>query len=165
LGPAPRVTVLGLGNTLLSDEGVGVHVVTSLQARVGQVAGLEMIDGGTLGMHLLAVVEESTHLIVVDALRSGVPPGTVTVLEGEEALAWESAAFTAHDFALPSVLAMARLRGWAPQAVAVVGIEPLSFAVGLSLTPDVQQAVAVAAGRVLDLLRRWGRPVTAKPAG
>ncbi|MHB0875829.1 MAG: HyaD/HybD family hydrogenase maturation endopeptidase [Anaerolineae bacterium] len=148
--------MLGLGNLLLSDEGLGVHAVRRLQPLLQGIAGVSLVDGGTLGLELLSVIEETTHLIAVDALLSGRPPGSVTILRDQEALRWETASFSAHDFGLPSVLGVARLRGWEPREVAVVGVEPATMQVGVSLSPAVGAAVESVVASVVDLLRQWG---------
>ena len=80
---APRVLVLGIGNILLSDEGVGVHVINRLQETFTIPDGVEVIDGGTMGLDLVAYIEGKTHVFVVDAIcADGQAPGTIRPLEG-----------------------------------------------------------------------------------
>lgn len=79
-----NVLVLGVGNILLSDEGIGVRVVEALQQRYRVPEGVEMVDGGTCGMDLLDLIAGRDHLILVDAVATGGPPGTVVRLEGDE---------------------------------------------------------------------------------
>jgi len=76
--------ILGIGNNLLTDEGVGVHVVRYLEEHHGDVAGVTFLDGGTLSFTLAEPIAEHDNLIVVDAARFGEPPGTVRCLEGAE---------------------------------------------------------------------------------
>ena len=154
--PPPDALVLGVGNVLLSDEGVGVHVANRLAPLLEGVVRVTVVDGGTLGLELLGPIEDASHLIVVDSLRSGRPAGTVTVLLDREATEWATGQATAHDLGLPSVFALARLRGWQPARAAVVGVEPRSLEAGLSLTPEVARGADEAVEAVLQLLREWG---------
>ena len=73
--------VLGLGNTLNRDEGMGVHALKPLADRLGDQPGVEILDGGTLGLNLLPIVEQCSHLLVLDAINAGKAPGTVIELE------------------------------------------------------------------------------------
>jgi len=161
LSGAVSTLVLGIGNVLLSDEGVGVHVATRLELLLAGVPGLTVLDGGTLGLELLGPVEDAEQLIVVDCMRAAKPPGTVTTLLGRAATEWTTGRATAHDLGLPSVFALAQLRGWQPIRVAVVGVEPECLEAGLSLSVPVERGVQTAVEQVLDLLHRWG--VLAQP--
>ena len=157
--PSPTILVLGVGNLLLGDEGVGVHVAARLAPLLEGVPGVRVLDGGTLGLELLGPIEEADHLVVVDCLRSGLPGGTVSTLLDEEATSWATGVVTAHDLSLPSVFALARLRGWQPARAAVVGVEPVRVEVGLELSPEVERAVEEAVQRVLALVEEWrGEP-------
>lgn len=151
----PSVLVLGVGNLLLSDEGVGVHVAARLVPVLKGTPGVTVMDGGTLGLELLGPIEDSDHLVVVDSLRSGRPGGSVTTLLGEEATSWTTGRETAHDLGLPSVFALAHLRGWRPLRVAVIGVEPVCLDPGLELSPEVEQGAEEAGRRVLALLHEW----------
>lgn len=151
-----RALVLGVGNLLLSDEGVGVHVVARLTPILEGVPGVTVLDGGTLGLELLGPIEEADHLVVVDCLRSGLPRGTVTTLLGQDATAWTTERVTAHDLGLPSVFSLARLRGWRASRVALVGVEPANLRPGVELSPEVEAGAEEAARQVLALLQEWG---------
>ena len=155
--------VLGIGNVLLADEGVGVHVATLLEGRLAGVPGLSVLDGGTLGLELLGPIEDAQQLIVVDCMRAGRAAGSVTVLRDREATEWTTGRVTAHDLGLPSVFALAQLRGWQPRRVAVVGVEPDRLEPSLSLSPPVERGALEAAEQVVDLLRQW-EVLSPKPA-
>ena len=94
-GRPPRTVVLGLGNILLGDEGVGVRVVEELE-RSGGLPGVELVDGGTAGFSLLSYFDGAALVVVVDAAADGAPPGTVTLTRPEVSGTYP-AALTPHD--------------------------------------------------------------------
>ncbi len=152
---AAGTLILGLGNLLLSDEGIGVHVAHRLQAELGDSEDPLVVDGGTTGLRLLPMLEDAASVIVIDAMNADEAPGTVMLLTGPEAERWQVEAVTVHDLGLPSLFGVARLRGWSPQRLAVIGVQPASLEVGLSLSPAVEGAVAEVVRLVLDLLAQW----------
>jgi len=147
--------ILGVGNTLLRDDGAGVHVVTQLK-EAGVDGGVRVLDAGTLGFALLPEVQDCTALIVVDAARDGLAPGAVTVREGAAMDAFVCRrGRSVHDVGVADLLAMARLSGRLPARRALVGIEPAAVEWGVACTPAVAEALPVAAARVRELLARW----------
>ncbi len=156
---AAQTLVLGLGNILLTDDGVGVHVVRALgalqQERVIDPA-IALCDGGTIGLALLSEVEISVALIAVDATEMHAPPGTVRAFVGPEMdaqLAGQKS--TAHEVALADLMMAANLAGRAPLRRALVGIQPGTTGWGLAPTEAVEAAIPVACRTVLSLLERW----------
>lgn len=147
--------VLGLGNILLRDEGVGVHVARHLLAELPPTPGLTVLDGGTLGLELLPYIEAADHLLVLDSARLGKPPGSVSLLRGAEAEAMAQGGASAHELALPNVLVLARLRGRSPEEVAIVAVEPAQIETGLDLSPQVAAAVEPAAALAKQVLLEW----------
>lgn len=141
--------VLGLGNILLSDEGVGVRAVEALVEQVPLPPDVEVLDGGTSGMDLLDQIAGRARLIVVDAVRTGRPPASVVRLAGDEVPAFFSAKLSPHQLGLSDVLAVLRLMDAAPAEITVIGVEPVSLDLGLDLSP----AVAASLAEVLALLR------------
>jgi hydrogenase maturation protease len=139
--------VLGLGNLLLRDEGVGVHVVRALQA-ADLPAGVELCDGGTLGLGLLDALAERERVIVIDAI-AGWPPGTVVRLTGEQLAPTADRKLSAHELGLYETLATARQLGIAPRAVVILGISPHDLRMGLELSPEVAALVP----RLVELVR------------
>lgn len=139
--------VLGIGNILLSDEGVGVRVVEALAARGGWPDEIELIDGGTCGMEMLDQLEELALLVVVDCVRGGRPPGTPVVLRGDAVPVFFRTKLSPHQIGLADVLASLELTGRAPGETVIVGIEPESLALGMELTP----AVAARLPELVDL--------------
>ena len=148
--------VLGVGNTLLRDDGAGVHVAMQLKATGVESEAVRVLDAGTLGFALLPAVQTCAALIVVDAAREGLPAGSVTVREGPAMDAFVCRrGRTVHDVGVADLLAMARLSGCLPARRALVGIEPAAVEWGVECTPAVASAVPLAATRVRELLAQW----------
>jgi len=165
--PKPRL-ILGVGNILLRDEGVGVHVVQAIEAQVaaGDLAlpeGVEVVDGGTLGLDLVDLMENRRKVVVVDAVEADAAPATVLrftaedlarLRQGEAPLRRGEARRQAADLSLHQVglfeaLAMARYLGRAPQEVIIFGIVPKDMSPGLELSAEVAAVVPEVIRRVL----------------
>jgi len=143
-----RTLILGLGNLLLGDEGVGVHAVRALAA-AGLPANVAALDVGTALLDALADLEIADRLIVVDAMRAGGPPGTVYRLD-DGALARNGCIASLHGFDLPRVLALTRRRAAPP--VVVFGVEPELLDWSLELSPCVAGSVPALLRAVRDAL-------------
>jgi hydrogenase maturation protease len=150
------VAVVGLGNLILSDDGVGVHVVQGLIEAFRFPEGVVVIDGGTSAIDLLDQLIEAEHLIFVDAARTGGTPGHVVELEGARLPAWFRQRMSPHQVGLADLLATLTLMDHAPKSVTLIGIEPQSMELGTELTPAVQAAAAEAAAMVLAKLSALG---------
>jgi hydrogenase maturation protease len=157
-----KTLVLGLGNTLLSDEGVGVRVVEQLQARYRFAGDVEILDGGTLGLDLLPYVEKADRLLVVDAVEMGADPGTLVRLEGDEIPSVLGPKLSPHQVGFADLLDAARLTDCLPQERVLWGCQPTSLKVGLSLSPAVEAQVELLVESVLTELLRWGVSPTGK---
>ena len=152
---AGDILVLGIGNILLQDEGVGVRVARALADAAtldgGELPpGTRVVDGGTLGLDLLPQLAGARALIAIDAAELGLAPGETTILRGADGRAATAMAHSAHDVGLAELLGTARLAGCLPPVVTIVGIQAGCIAPGLDLTPPVAAAVA----RAVDLVRR-----------
>ena len=153
-----RVLVLGAGNILLSDEGIGVRVVEALQQRYRFPEEVEVLDGGTCGMDLLDVIAGRDHLILVDAVDTGSPPGTVVRLGDDQIPAVFRTRSSPHQLGLQEVLALLRLLDAAPARVTVIGVQPASLDIGLELTPRIAQRLDGLVEMVADELAAIGLP-------
>lgn len=131
------VLVLGAGNILLSDEGVGVRVVETFEKRYPVAPGVELLDAGTAGMDLLDVIAGREHLIIVDAVNTGSPPGTLVRLADQEVPAAFRTKSSPHQIGLADVLAALTLTGEVPSRVTVIGIQPEYMDLGLELSPTI----------------------------
>jgi hydrogenase maturation protease len=136
-----RVVVLGIGNTILSDEGVGVHAAEALQAAHELPDYVEVIDGGTAGMELLGPLSGVDLLVVLDAVKTGRPPATVVKLAGSEVPAFFRSKLSPHQVSICDVLAALEFSGDKPKDLVLIGVEPESLDLGLSLTPAVAARV------------------------
>ncbi len=147
-----RTYVVGFGNLLMSDDGVGIRVVEEL-ANDKLPAGVTAIDGGVSSLEVLGSLLAASRIIIVDALTGGGEPGTVYRLAPADLGPAEPAAgFSLHDFSLPQTLALLAARAALPPMV-IYGIEPAELAMGLVLTPEV--AAAAARVRKLILAELW----------
>jgi hydrogenase maturation protease len=132
------IVVLGVGNILLKDEGVGVRVVELLQSRYRFPEHVKVVDGGTQGLWLMATIQQAHHLIVVDAVLGGREPGALYRLQRDDLPKGLRAKQSAHDSDLIESLNLCALLGEGPHNVVVLGIEPADIQpYGLELTPPV----------------------------
>jgi hydrogenase maturation protease len=136
----PPVLVLGLGNPLLRDEGVGVHVAAAL-AEAGLPPSVEVVDGGTLGLDLADVIGGRRLVVVVDACAGPWAPGTVLRLGPDELQDSAGAEISAHGPALPEALRLARFLGDPPDEVVVLAVVPADTGWGEELTPRIGRLV------------------------
>ncbi len=148
--------VLGIGNTLLSDEGVGVRMLAYLQDNYPDLAHVDYLDGGTLSFTLAAWIEEADNLVVIDAAQLDAVPGTVKVFEGEamDRFAGRTKR-SVHEVSLGDLLAIAHLTDAIPQQRALVAIQPEEIDWGSRLSDGVDRALPAAAARVAGLVHRW----------
>lgn len=147
--PAP-VLVMGLGNILMEDEGVGVAVIEKLRERYRLPDTVELLDGGTSGMALLDDLRLRQRLIVVDAVRTGRPAGTIVVLKGEQVPAFFRSKISPHQLALSDVLAVLTLTDEVPPDITVIGIEPDSLTTHLGLSKVVAASLDALTRRVVE---------------
>ncbi len=156
--PADReVLVIGLGNILLGDDGIGVHVVRQLAANPGKAPGLRPLDGGTLGFRLMDVFAHSDAILLVDAAELGEPPGAVRLLE-RDALnrhVRRAGRVSAHEAGLVDLLTLARLEGHSPSHLALLGIQPERIDWGETLSVPLSHALPVACQVAVDTVLRW----------
>lgn len=160
-----KIVVLGVGNTLLQDEGVGVRAVEVLQQRYALPSEVAVVDGGTAGMELLECLEDLDHLIIVDCVRVGQPPGTVIRRVDDEVPQFFRTKISPHQIGVSDVLAALQLRGRFPQRLALVGIQPESLETGVELTPRIAATLPTVLVAVLEELRRAGVAVAPKEQG
>ena len=150
------ILVLGLGNTIMTDDGFGVKVVTTLSSRYNFQGQVKLIDGGTLGLDLLPELEELDSLLIIDALDMRAKPGGIFRLEGEEVPRAFASKLSVHQMGLQDLLAVAEFQGHAPRNLVVWGVQPECIEMGTELTAAVEQTVEPVVEKVLEELRGWG---------
>ncbi|TCV80097.1 HyaD/HybD family hydrogenase maturation endopeptidase [Sulfurirhabdus autotrophica] len=149
--------VLGIGNTLLSDEGVGVHVISQLQALGNLPDNVTLMDGGTLSFILAGSIEDAENLIVIDAADLQCAPGTVQTFIGEDMDRFLGAnrKFSVHEVGLLDLMAVAHLAGHLPVRRALIGIQPHLLDWGDAPSPAVAAAIPQACNMALNLIGEW----------
>ncbi len=140
-----RVLILGIGNTLLTDEAVGVRVVEALQDAYDLPPEVQAVDAGTSSMDMLDVIADVDLLIVVDAVKTGKSLGTIVRLSGDEVPVFFRKKLSPHQVGLSDVLASLEFAGCRPKDIVVIGVEAENFELGLEMTP-------VIAARVVDMM-------------
>jgi hydrogenase maturation protease len=152
-----KTVVLGIGNILLGDEGVGVQAARYLQAEYPELQNVEVLDGGTLSFTLAGPIETANWLIVVDAAELQSAPGTVRLYEGSEMdrFVMGKKKSSVHEVSLADLLVVAHLTGHVPRRRALIGIQPGIIDWSDSLTEPVKQAIPIACEHALTLMAKW----------
>jgi hydrogenase maturation protease len=155
------ITVMGIGNILLQDEGFGVRVIEELQRRYRFPDEVQVLDGGTLGLDLLRFVTGTTKLLVVDAINGGGSPGTYYRFAGAEVKAYFEEKVSLHELGIKDVLTALEILDQPVGEVVVLGVEPAVLELGLELTPVIAAEVDKVIAAVIAELARWNVEVTA----
>ena len=151
-----RIVVLGVGNVLLSDEGVGPQVIGELDQGFEFPPQTMLIDGGTSAMELLDDMAKADLLLIVDAVHSGQEPGSVIKLTGEQVPRFFTTKLSPHQVGISDVLATLSLTGETPAETIIIGVEPASLRMGMQLSPVVVAAIPLVIDELFDELRRRG---------
>lgn len=152
-----RITILGVGNILLRDEGVGVRVIEELKKCYAFPENVSLVDGGTQGLWLLATIQESDHLIVIDAVLGGGEPGSLYRLERADLPKGLRFKQSAHDSDLVEALNLCALLENGPKSVVVIGVEPLDITpFGLELSREIESQVDNLVERVINEVQKLG---------
>lgn len=150
-----RAVVLGIGNTILTDEAAGVRAVELLEQAYQVPANVQVIDGGTSGMEMIEDLSNLDFLIVIDVVKTGAAPGTVVKIAGDEIPVFFRHKLSPHQIGLPDVLASLELLDSMPKEIVVLGVEPISLALGMEMTATVAEKVPLLVDRaVAELLAR-----------
>lgn len=158
-----RLIVLGLGNLLNHDEGLGVHALNALQAYFRRnprkyvvEPTLEFLDGGVLGLNLLPLVEEASHLLVLDAVNANKSPGEVIELKRDEIPMYSGIKLSDHQITFQEVLGLASFRGNLPGQLHLIGIQPEDISIGVGLSRVVSEKLDWMIECSVRILRAWG---------
>ena len=136
-----RAVVLGIGNTILTDEAAGVRAVEAFEHTYKIPENVQVIDGGTSGMEMIEDLSNLDFLIVIDVVKTGAAPGTVVKIAGDEIPVFFRSKLSPHQIALPDVLASLELLDTMPKEIIVLGVEPISLELGMEMTPTVAEKV------------------------
>ena len=150
-----RKVVLGLGNILNKDEGLGVQALKLLDAQLGEQSEFELLDGGVLGLNLLMIVEECGHLLILDAVNVGKPAGTVVELTKEQIPLFSGIQLSQHQITFQEVLGLAKIRGYFPEYLHLIGIQPEDISTGLDLSQIIESSLPDVVSRALIVLDSW----------
>ena len=147
-----ETVVLGIGNILLSDEGLGVRLVEELQKRGKLPPCVKLLDGGTLGFALLPHLDGVRRLIVLDAVRGGKKPGECYEFGKAEIEAYFQAKLSLHQLGIKEVFAALELMGRPIEEITIIGMEPLTLEVGIELSRAVRKNFNRIVERVEEIL-------------
>jgi hydrogenase maturation protease len=153
---AAKTVVVGIGNLIRTDDGFGLHALERLQRDARVPTGVTFIDGGTYGLELLTYISDSTHLLLLDAIDVGEPPGTVVRMANEELRGLPGAA-SVHQVGLADLLATLPLVSTTPREIVLLGVAPLSTDWGTELTAPVAAALDGLVEEAIAQLVRWAQ--------
>lgn len=147
-----KIVVLGVGNLLLSDEGIGVHVVNKLM-KMALPPEVEVIEGGVYGLGLMNVVTRTERLIVIDAVKGGGPPGSIYRFGIEDLTTTPDAyKMSVHEIGILELIRLSQLVGQTPKTT-IIGVEPKSLKMGMELSPEIEAKVPRIIELILDELK------------
>lgn len=157
-----RRMVMGLGNTLNKDEGLGVYALKALETYLKEnmkeslPSDLEFVDGGVLGLNLLPWVEECSHLLVLDAINARKEPGTLIELKRDEIPLYTGIKMSDHQITFQEVLGLASFRGKLPEHLHMIGIQPEDISIGVDVSACVTATMPEVQKRAVKVLVEWG---------
>jgi hydrogenase maturation protease len=158
-----QILILGLGNLLLQDEGLGIRTLHRLREEYFWPDNVILIDGGVMGLDLLPYFETADAVIIIDAVRSGKPPGSLVCLTNKEIPSAIAVKYSVHQVGLQETLAMAQLRDTFPNQLVLWGIEPEKIALGMRLSSKIAAQIPLLQHAVLDELASLGIEPKEKP--
>ena len=153
----PASTLLiGLGNLILGDEGVGVHAMRRLEAEYAFAPAVELVDGGTSGLDLLPLLRGRQRLLLIDALAADAPPGTIRVIRNQEIRSALTEKVSLHHLGIADLLALAELVGCAPPEIVLIGVVPERLEMGLGLSHRLRARLPEIIDTTRAVLGEWG---------
>lgn len=155
-----RFLILALGNPILQDEGLGLQVLERLQTNYCWPDHVTLMDGGVMGLEILPYLETADSVLVIDAVSTGDPPGTLVRLEGEEIPAIMTLKMSVHQIGFQETLAMSKFRGTLPERLVLWGLVPERVELGVELSPLIAGRIDPLVDAVVDEIRRWDSEMT-----
>ncbi|TYZ26873.1 HyaD/HybD family hydrogenase maturation endopeptidase [Selenomonas caprae] len=150
------VTILGVGNVILRDEGFGVRVAEYLDAHYEFPENVQIVDGGTLGIELTQYVTGTNKLLVIDSINGGAEPGTLFRFHNDDVMDHFQEKISAHEVGIQDVLALLTVTGHKIPDVVVIGAQPYDLEAGVELSPGMQKLMPQVVEQALKELAAWG---------
>lgn len=155
-----QITILGIGNTLYSDEGLGVYALSPLEKLYGTDDQVELVYGATDGMSLLSVVEDTDYLMVLDAINAGKEGGHIIQLQGDEIPNYYGVKMSIHQLGFQEVLLAAQLRERYPEHFLMIGMQPTSLELNVGLTKTNESKLPELVQLVESQINKWKNELT-----
>ncbi|MFZ2323695.1 MAG: HyaD/HybD family hydrogenase maturation endopeptidase [Ignavibacteriaceae bacterium] len=147
--------ILGIGNTLNHDEGLGVHALEFLKKEFSDRSDIEIEDGGTLGLNLLPVVEGCSHLLILDTIDANKDAGALIEMQGKDIPMFKEVKMSDHQTTFQEVLGFAKIRGKLPKHLFLLGIQPADTTLGVGLSKMVEDTMPALANRAIEIVNNW----------
>lgn len=135
-----KTLILGIGNILLGDEGIGVRVIEFLQQQ-NLFDSADIVDGGTAGADLIDIICDRETLILIDAMDASLPPGTIAKLTPQDLLPDVENHISLHDLNFPQTLKMAQLLGCEPKKVIILAVQPAAMKPSMQLSKEIKAVI------------------------
>jgi hydrogenase maturation protease len=161
---AGRTVVIGVGNPLMGDDGLGLAALAQLRNEWEIPAEVELVDGGTWGMNLLPVIEDAERLLLIDAINADAPPGTEVTIPRHRLPRYLATKISPHQVDLADVLALAELRGTLPARTMAIGLQPAKVELSSELSEVLRCRLDVLLAGVVRQLENWGHRCIPKGA-
>jgi hydrogenase maturation protease len=163
-GTTSRIVVVGVGNLIHADDGLGVHALKRLERDSRLPGDVSLIDGGTFGIELLAYVTDATHLLLLDAVDVGEAPGALIRMSNEQLCGLPCGA-SVHQLGVADLLATLPLVSDASREIVLLGVQPASTGWGTELSPPVEAAMEGLVEMAIEQLQCWSHAGAPAPCG
>ncbi len=150
-----KIAVMGIGNILMQDEGIGVHIIRELE-KYDFNPHIVLIDGGNMGIDLLSFFYEYNQMIIVDAVDFEENPGFIDTIENDDILALFTTKMSLHHLGLKDVLSYAKLLDQTPDDLCLIGIQPEKIKLEMQLSQTIHSKIDTLTQLVLQKLKTWG---------
>ena len=140
----------------MQDDAIGIHTIEAIQARYAFEPEIDLLDGGTAGLDLLPLIEGYEKVLFVDAVDAGELPGSIVIIEGNAIPSFLAAQVSVHHVGLSDLLFAARMTGFLPAEICLIGIQPESVDIGLEITRTLKQRLNLLVATVVERLQEWG---------
>lgn len=151
-----KIALIGIGNILLRDEGVGVHVINAIKERYTFSPEVEIVDGGTMGLDLITIIENKDKVLIIDAVDFGKESGYIGMLENEKIPTVLDPKLSAHHINLSDCLFALKLIDSIPSEICLIGIQPESIDIGVDMSYCIADKIDILIGMALKKLEDWG---------